>query len=165
MKNFLSLFIIMWIVPLLAMAELSEIPLSEDNCNLTNPPKESGEWALHGFPMKIYPRRSTMGKNYHGCQTLWIENDNKVIMMLVYYFKDGKLQLSKERAKDDPSKNIICQYIDNKLITKNQDCRDVEQRISRGLGPPKASKPAGCLQKSKQAYLKGQLPSLECGID
>ncbi|HXS52577.1 MAG TPA: hypothetical protein VN782_08605 [Usitatibacter sp.] len=63
-----------WFGALLAIAATSSdgAPFSGVNCELKQPPAESGEDGIHGYAMKVYPRTRGMSKDYTGCVTTWM---------------------------------------------------------------------------------------------
>jgi hypothetical protein len=111
------------------------IPTTEPSCNLISPPARSGEVFMHAGIFKVFPRKSDMGGDYTGCQTLWLVSFDESLKVASGYLERGVLVLFRIEEKG----GIICRYESKTLVTKSADCAEFED-----TGFPFSSFAAGC---------------------
>lgn len=147
-------------------ASPTDIPKDKQYCDVAILPDGSGENNTDKFyAVKVFPRRSNMGENYNGCQTVWIEINGTFLRSMVIYYDGGKLQIMKHIDPKNQQTTEICLYKDNKLLSKKLGCEDVEPSIQKGLGPPVPSMPGGCIEKIRESVAKGKESPSECTYD
>jgi len=130
---------LMFSTPLLQANDL--IPKHATNCDLLQPPKESGDSVLNGRLMKIFPRRKYMGEDYSGCQTLWldIQRMHKLERILVLYFENGEIKVQQHM---EAGRSFSCRYHAGSLLPNSRpECS------KKSIGPLSSS-PAGCVKSS-----------------
>lgn len=113
---------------------------ANDNCNLNLPPIDSGEDGERGVLLNIYPRKSMMPKNYSGCQTVWmLQNDGVWEKIMIGEFKNGQiLRVKLPSSVEGPIQH--CLFKDDKLISGDEKiCEQLNTRF------PMSSMPIGCL--------------------
>ncbi len=149
-----------------AFASPADIPKDKKYCNVAILPDGSGENNYDKFyAIKVFPRRSDMGPNYNGCQTIWIEINGTFLRSMVIYYDGGKLQIMKHIDTENQQTTDICLYRDNKLLSKKLGCEDVEPSIEKDLGPPVPSMPEGCIEKIRESEATGKERPNECTYD
>ncbi len=117
------------------------IPKDANNCNIIQPPKASGDSALNGRLMKVFPRRKQMGENYTGCQTLWldIQRMHKLERILVLYFENGEIKVQQHM---EAGRSFSCRYYAGSLLPNSKiEC-------SKKSLDSLSSYPAGCVASS-----------------
>jgi hypothetical protein len=68
------------------------IPSTAQYCDLAVPPPESGESENHGDLMKVFPRRSSAGADFTGCQSMWIFYGDHWLRVSLMYFEHRTLK-------------------------------------------------------------------------
>jgi len=117
------------------------IPDDANNCNYSQPPKESGDSSLNGRLMKIFPRRKHMEENYTGCQTLWLDlqRRHKLEKILVLYFENGEIKVQHHM---EAGRSFSCGYHAGSLLPNSRvECS------KKSIGSL-SSYPAGCTKSS-----------------
>ena len=148
-----------------SFAAQNNIPDDQPNCAIARPPYNAGEDNVHGMLMRIYPRRSEMSKTYTGCQTTWLAEDGTYQRFMITFFSGGDLRIIKGLAPGAADDFFICAYQDNKPVPDDGICPDLAASIRRGLGPPRASMPAGCFKKVSAAAAASSPAPAECKYD
>ena len=92
------------------------IPKSAPHCGVELPPATSGENSTHAILIKVFPRKASVGNDYTGCQTMWIQRGIDWEKFSVMHFVQGKLQVwwSAEDTKDSPG--LYCRFSNGKLL-------------------------------------------------
>jgi hypothetical protein len=128
------------------------------NCTLQTPPSESGEEALHGKKLLIYPRASQIKKDYMGCQSLWYPTARSqwLLATSVHIVNGQAVALwATDIVTTNQSTASVCRYKNGRAIGSNaKECPDYRFVIVKSL-------PAGCFEKVKAT---GQFPK-ECDYD
>lgn len=113
-----------------------------DNCNFTSPPEDSGEDGIHGNLVKVYPRKSTMGDSYSGCQTVWALDGEHWKPAMIGVFNKGEVTRMKSPAR--PGSPVEkCLVRSGVLVHGDKDiCSALEVF-------PYSSAPANCISAEK----------------
>jgi hypothetical protein len=105
------------------------------SCIATEPPKETGEFATHAQLAKVYPRKSQLGANYTGCQTIWLQKGNHVSIARLH-LKSGTVI-----AMELPGQ--VCRYAAAKSLPGNSaECPGTAPEVF-------PSEPAGCISSGQ----------------
>ena len=102
------------LLPILAVAS-DPIPKSALNCGLELPPEGAGEDAVHTALVKVFPRKSTVGSDYSGCQTAWLQKGESWEKFSVMLFKNGQLQTWMSSNDGTSPLALVCRFSDGKL--------------------------------------------------
>lgn len=125
---------------------------SHPTCKLLAPPPEAGENSVHAQLLKVYPRRSSLGKKFSGCQTIWLDPPGEAgaqdypKSLIRLHFQSGTLVAAQMEGK-------LCRYTANgKAVGSNSS-----------ICPPEApeaflSEPPGCISDPK----KRAMPNESC---
>jgi hypothetical protein len=125
------------------------------NCELTQPPRGSGEEALRGQKMLIYPRAKSISRTYTGCQSLWAPADGFWVLSSLVYIERGQVvRIWADGAPDDPI--LKCRFRNGKLVTGSEDvCPSLEFLPHKSLAP-------GCFEKVRSAINERRPPPSQC---
>ena len=116
----------------------SSAPLS---CIATEPPRESGEFAAHAQLARVYPRKSQLGANYTGCQTIWLQEGNHVSIARLH-LKSGTVI-----AMELPGQ--MCRYTAGRSLPGNSsECASTAPEVF-------PSEPAGCISSGQNKSHSG----------
>jgi hypothetical protein len=117
------------------------IPKDARNCDVLQPPKESGDSVLNGRLMKVFPRRKHMAANYTGCQTIWldIQRMHKLERILVLYFENDEIKVQQHM---EAGRSFSCRYHADSLLPNS--CPECSKKAIGSL----SSSPAGCAKSS-----------------
>ena len=116
------------------------------NCNLKAPPENAGEDALHGIPMKIYPRAKDISNDYTGCQLTWIEHNGKWHVSTIVAIERGDAVRVWSPDKSDEMRG--CRYKQGKVVRGDpKKCADTRFLITKSL-------PAGCVERTAKAGVR-----------
>src|SRR4030095_9420726 len=69
------------------------IPPNAQNCQLTAPPQQAGEEALHGVFLKTYPRAKDFGPAYTGYQSTCVQGKEQWFLGTRSYYERGALKI------------------------------------------------------------------------
>jgi hypothetical protein len=107
-----------------------------ENCNLSAPPANAGEEMLHGITLKIYPRaRDIIRSNYTGCQTTWIPENTKWLVLSVVDIQNGDAVRVWSPSAADPVR-FSCTYKKGKVVSGDaRNCAAAEYLIKKSLAP------------------------------
>lgn len=118
----LGLVLFAWGLPALASAQ--------ENCQLTIPPRQAASTANHGFFYFVYPR--AVDAAYSGCQTMWDEKGNQVIVLM---FEQGSVIKFESPDHSSASGKHSCRYEHGKLASnQSKDCPEYGS-VKDSLGP------------------------------
>ncbi len=132
----------------LAHAAESGRPMGE-NCNLAAPPANAGEEFNHGITLKIYPRARDIHSSYTGCQTTWMPQGNKWLVLTIVAIERGDAVRIWTPDKSDPAR-FSCIYKAGKIVKGDaQNCVAPQFLIAKSLAP-------GCVARIAKA--SGQFP-------
>jgi uncharacterized protein YceK len=111
---------------------------SMHNCDLKEPPADSGEDGDHGIPMKIYPRRGAIGSTYSGCQTVWAHDGVTWSVAFVGVFENGTI--TRMRVPTEPGNPVEqCRMQSGRTVKGDKDvCTSMDILF------PYSSVPPGC---------------------
>jgi hypothetical protein len=100
---------------LAACARAAELRPTGANCALESPPPTSGEEALRGHKLLIFPRAKDIDSTYSGCQGLWAPQGNSWALGSLMYIENG--QVVRVWAGANPNDPILaCRFRDGKLV-------------------------------------------------
>lgn len=147
MKTFVSCILF-----LSATAACASPPLS-NTCAIKQPPSDSGEDFAHGVTLKVYPRASSMGKEFSGCQLFWMPAEkNEWRLLSVVEIQHGKATSFRDMAT---SEHFTCEYSAGVLKRgPKSQCPVPEDLIHPSF-------PSGCAARMMTA--KGQVEG--CNMD
>jgi hypothetical protein len=83
------------------------------NCALTLPPPSSGERGEYGAYMQAFPRRSTIGRKYTGCQAVFVTEGAPVTLSWLVHVVAGE---PVRIWSDTPNNQLNCHYQKRKLV-------------------------------------------------
>jgi len=131
-----------------ANAYAANEPPVGSNCSLPAPPKAAGESIGHDITLRVFPRARDIGKDYVGCQTMWMPGGKDWRVVTVVAIDHGDpIRLWHKDAPNDPS--LSCRYKDGKLILgAPKDCAEPQFLIIKSVAP-------GCVDKIKAATASG----------
>lgn len=111
---------------------------SMHNCDLKEPPADSGEDGHQGTLMKIYPRRGAIGSTYSGCQTVWARDGATWSVAFVGVFENGTI--TRMRVPSEPGNPVEqCLMQSGRLVQGDKDiCSSMDILF------PYSSVPPGC---------------------
>ena len=103
---------------------------AQENCQLKIPPRQAASTGNHGLFYFVYPR--AVNASYSGCQTMWDEKMNQVIVLT---FEQGSVIKFESNDPSDASRKYSFRYEQGKLARyESKDCPDYG-RVKDGLGP------------------------------
>ena len=110
------------------------------NCALNSPPATAGEEINHGVTLKIFPRARDMARTYTGCQTLWMPEGNKWMVVSMVVIASGDPERLWSPNATDP-KRAACRYKYGKVVSGDpHQCPSPEFLIMKSLA-------AGCVER------------------
>jgi len=117
---------------------------SHPTCQLASPPIEAGENAVHAQLLKVYPRKSTMGQQFTGCQTIWLYGpgesgaQNAPTDLMLLHFRNGHVVSARIEGR-------LCQYSESGKAEKSNSSACPNEAPEAFL-----SEPAGCISDPQQ---------------
>lgn len=108
------------------------------NCNLASPPRNSGEEINHGITLKIFPRAKNIDSTYTGCQTMWMPEGPKWLVVSMTIIERGDAIRIWSPDKDAPEivELFSCTYKYGKVVNGNAEkCADSRGLIKKSLTP------------------------------
>jgi hypothetical protein len=111
------------------------------NCELISPPDGAGVDGVHQTLLKIYPRKSSIGDSYSGCQTVWVIEDGRWSPVMVGIFEKG--QLTRMRFPSKPNDPVEqCLMKSSVLVHGDRDICSAMDAF------PYSSAPQSCLDQT-----------------
>jgi hypothetical protein len=128
------------------------------NCDLVQPPSESGEEAHMGTKLLVFPRAKNIASTYFGCQGLWIPYKEKYeLAMLVEITNGDPVRTWSAVPTKQPGED--CRYRMGEVVAGDRSkCTDPKFLILKSV-------PAGCFPKIQAAAAAGKGWPEECGYD
>lgn len=122
MKNFVAGIILLFACQLGLAGESRP---AGTNCNLTQPPSDSGEEGGHDFVLLIFPRTGSIGPQYTGCQSVFLK-DAKQGVRLAWVVEVSHGDPIRMWSADEEMKEVLlCRYKNRKLRSGNSSvCPD-----------------------------------------
>jgi hypothetical protein len=116
----LGLVLFVWGFPAFASAQ--------ENCQLKIPPRQAASTGNHGLFYFVYPR--AVNAAYSGCQTMWDEKGNQVIVLT---YEQGSVIKFESNDPSSASGKHSCRYEHEKLArNESKDCLDYS-RVKDGF--------------------------------
>lgn len=117
--------LLLCLLPLSAVAN-DLIPKSAPNCNIDVPPVGSGETSTHAILIKVFPRKSSVGSDYTGCQSMWINRGMDWEKFSLTSFENGQLLVLWFAKDEKDSPGLYCRFSNGKLLPKEPtDCYEL----------------------------------------
>jgi len=108
-------------IALIIVLSICSAAYAQSNCDLKRPSKTADVDVDDGVRLFLYP--GTIGKSYSGCQTMWSEHNEKV---LVFTYEQGLLKQFVQYGNGQPV--LTCIYEKEKSLTSNSsECPEYEQ--------------------------------------
>ena len=128
----MSRHLIAYLVACMALACPTAYAAGNSNCTIGAPPAEAGDNEAHGQLLKVYPRASSVGSAYTGCQTIWArDGDRWKAILRTRFVRGAGVKLW--------TPEYTCDYASGRLKKRSSsECDD--QAPTAAL-----SMPAGCL--------------------
>jgi hypothetical protein len=117
----------------------ANFPFTGANCDLKEPPRNSGEENVHGYALKIYPRMKDIPANYDGCLLLWAPTAEGYGILGATKFDHGTAV-----AHWSGVDHTLCKYQAGEPIGDTSDCP-----MYRFITPK--SMPSGCVERKMKA--------------
>jgi hypothetical protein len=122
MKNFVATIILLfsWHIGV-----AGESRPAGTNCNLTQPPSDSGEEGGHGYVLLIFPRTGSIGPQYTGCQSVFVKDTKQGVRLawvVEFFHGDPKRMWSADKEMKEV---LPCRYKNRKLLSGDPEvCPD-----------------------------------------
>lgn len=126
-----------------------------NNCDVSEPPESAGEDFNHGGVIRVYPRAKDINEKYTGCQTTWLPDKEKWLIVSMVAIEFGyPIRIWAPSIPGPIPAN--CTYKKGKLRKGDaKSCPDAKSLTVKSLDP-------GCGEKIKLAVAAGlgaQMPS------
>jgi len=112
------------------------------NCNLIQPPSDSGEEGGHGFVLLVFPRTGNIGRKYTGCQSVFVK-DAKQEVRLAWVVEVSRGDPIRMWSADEEMKRVLtCRYKNRKLQSGgSSSCPDPSSLLL-------PTQPSGCFTEN-----------------
>lgn len=117
------------------------------NCTLQSPPAEAGELAADGEIIRVFPRAKDIGARYTGCQVMFAELGQWVVVSLTEVVEGDPVRIWSEHAPSEPL--FSCRYRNGKVVLG--DPANCPTPLDRLLVK---SLPAGCIKLIRESHAK-----------
>lgn len=120
------------------LASAAEPRPTGSNCNLSQPPAESGEEDGHGFVLLVFPRTGDIGPKYSGCQAVFATSRSQGTR-LAWVVEVSRGEPIRMWSTDSEMKDVLqCRYRNRELQWGSPDvCPPVQSLLM-------PTQPAGC---------------------